>query len=165
MSGKHKRRYSPATARGHAAARYTPEERFWSRVNKTDTCWLWTGTGSRTGLGYGRFQPELGNPRLVGSHRWAYEQLVGPIPPGLHLDHLCRTPSCVNPAHLEPVTNRENQLRGVGFPARNAAKTHCPQGHPYAGPNLYIAANGGRICRTCLRERARVRYRAKREAS
>lgn len=81
--------------------------RFWLRVHKTDDCWLWTSTLRR---GYGRFWIAPG--RFVPAHRFAYELLVGPIPEGLELDHLCRNPACVNPAHLDPVTHRENVRRG-----------------------------------------------------
>ena len=81
------------------------EERFWSKVNKTDTCWIWTAAKNQDG--HGRFR----HGRLVLAHRFAYELLVGPIPKGLDLDHLCQNPACVNPAHLEPVTRKENTRR------------------------------------------------------
>lgn len=95
------------------------EKRFWDLVNRTETCWIWTGT--RRPQGYGRFQEYRGTRRefgknrhrLVEAHRFAFESLVGPIPMGLVLDHLCRNPSCVNPAHLEPVTQKENTRRGL----------------------------------------------------
>ena len=86
--------------------------RFWAKVDKTETCWLWTGGQS---AGYGRFGFK-GRPNL-GAHRFAYELLVGPIPPGLDLDHLCRVRNCVNPDHLEPVTRRENLLLRGGGPS------------------------------------------------
>lgn len=122
---------------------------FWRKVDKTPTCWLWTGT-SADGR-YGRFHL-LG--RNYQAHRWAYEQLVGPIPEGLQLDHLCRVTLCVNPDHLEPVTGRVNTLRGNTIQAANAAKTHCKHGHPFDEANTYIrASDNGRICRTCQRER------------
>lgn len=93
-------------------------------------------------------------------HRVYYEQFVGPIPEGLQLDHLCRTPRCVNPAHLEPVTPRENTMRSPIAPAAlNAAKTHCPQDHPYEGENLVVNVNGQRCCRICLRTAQRRHYR------
>ncbi len=128
--------------------------RFWTKVNKTDTCWLWTAA---TAHGYGRF---FFGGRLTPAHRVAYEMLVGPIPDGLHLDHLCRTPACVNPAHLEPVTQRENTLRGEAPPAIHAAVTHCPSGHPYDQANTYRDRNGWRQCRTCRTQHSRRRRQA-----
>jgi hypothetical protein len=78
-----------------------------------------------------------------------YEALVGPIPDGLFLDHTCRNRNCVNPQHLDPVTNKENILRGEGSPAKNARKTHCKNGHPLKGENLVRGSKGERVCRTC----------------
>lgn len=130
-------------------------ERFWKLVNKTDTCWLYTGN---TWKGYGQFgvQQSPGVWKQKKAHRIAYELLVGPIPEGLHLDHLCRVHSCVNPAHLEPVTNRENGVRGVGLTAR-ALATHCHLGHEYTDENtaVTITAEGlrHRECRTCANDR------------
>jgi len=83
------------------------------------------------------------------AHRFGYELLVGPIPTGLTLDHLCRVRTCVNPAHLEPVSIGENVLRGDTRPAANLKKTHCPRGHAYDAANTYIARGGERHCRTC----------------
>lgn len=83
-------------------------ERFWNSVVKTDSCWLWVG--HRQPFGHGRFTV---NGKGVLTHRYSYELLVGDIPRGLDLDHLCRNPPCVNPAHLEPVTHRENCIRGA----------------------------------------------------
>lgn len=126
-------------------------ERFWAKVDKTGVCWLWTASVRRGG--YGQFWSARAG-RIVGAHRWAYEEMVGPIPDGLYLDHLCRNPRCVNPEHLEPVTNGENLRRGVNPIAVNAAKTHCPQGHPLSGDNLRVIA-GGRRCLECDRRRTR----------
>lgn len=112
-------------------------------------CWVWTG--SRDHQGYGRCS--IGN-RDQRAHRVTYQILVGD--PGVMLDHLCRNPSCVNPAHLEPVTNRVNQARGQGFVAANLAKTSCDNGHPYDAANTYFRAGSGRRdCRACGRERQR----------
>jgi hypothetical protein len=102
------------------------------------------------------------------AHRFAYSVLVGPIPDGLQIDHLCRNEMCVNPEHLEPVTQRINMLRGTGPQAVNAQKTHCPKGHPLSGNNVYahtVRATGtpGRRCRTCNTEAARE-YRKRRAA-
>lgn len=88
----------------------TPEDRFWPRVQKTDTCWIWTGSSA---TGYGVFKGN--NKRQGPAHRFAYELLVGPIPEGLQLDHLCRVTLCVNPQHLEPVTPGENCRRAHAF--------------------------------------------------
>jgi hypothetical protein len=106
-------------------------------------CWEWTGAITR--LGYGNAY--VGG-RTMLAHRAVYEALVGPVPNGLTLDHLCRNRGCVNPAHLEPVTHRENVLRGEGFAARHARKTHCPRGHPYDEKNTEWY-RGGRYCRAC----------------
>ncbi len=90
-------------------------------------------------------------------------QLVGPIPDGLYVDHLCRTPACINPAHMELVTNGENVLRGVCPAALNARKTHCKRGHPLDGANLRILVSGGRNCRECNREMQYQRRLRRRE--
>lgn len=121
-------------------------ERFWSKVEKTDGCWRWQGTIDPS-TGYGRIRI-LG--RDVYAHRLAYEQVIGPIPEGLVIDHLCRVRSCVNPEHLEPVTRGENVRRGTRL------ITHCPQGHPYDEKNTLLY-KGKRQCRACKRERDRVR--------
>jgi len=134
------------------------QQRFWSKVDKTDTCWLWiAGTTS----GYGHFWL---SQRHVLAHRLSYEWLKGVIPTGLTLDHLCRTPLCVNPEHLEAVTHKENCLRGVSPWAKRAKVTHCPQGHVYDEVNTLIKPQGNRGCRTCRRATFRKwYYRRKRE--
>lgn len=128
------------------------EARFLAKVDKSGDCWLWTAKCNNRG--YGMFGL---NGRMVTAHRVAHELWVGPIPEGLEIDHLCAVRSCVNPAHLEAVTHRENLLRGSGFAGVNAAKTHCPHGHEYSPENTYHNPNpnGGRICRTCKRKRDR----------
>lgn len=132
------------------------EERFWAKVEKTDTCWLWTGTKP---YGYGSFKTlePSGAYRSWQSHRYAFELLVGPVPDGLQLDHLCRVKACVNPAHLEPVTAVENTRRALTAPSTiNAAKTHCKWGHSFDERNTRVdPRTGERICRTCSRERER----------
>ena len=137
--------------------RVDAKKRFWSKVNKTATCWLWTASTAR---GYGIF---WNGRRKVVAHRISYELFVGFIPNELQLDHLCRVRHCVNPGHLEPVTQQENILRGEGEAAVNARKTHCKRGHPFSGDNLYMrpAYNNrrkSRACRTCHKLSER-RYR------
>lgn len=116
----------------------------------------WNYTGSRTAGGYGMIRERR---RPIYVHRLMYEALVGPIPEGLQIDHLCRNRACCRPSHLEPVTNAVNGLRGESLPAQNARKTHCPQGHPYDEANtLQGRSRRGRHCRTCNRERGRASY-------
>ena len=124
-----------------------------------DGCWLWKGDARR---GYGRIQVSgRGSPR-VAVHRVVYKWLVGPIPDGLTLDHLCRVRACVNPGHLEPVTNRENILRGTSPVAAHARATHCIRGHPFDEANTYRHPGGQRrACRICERERQRQRRRSR----
>lgn len=122
------------------------EARFWSKIKKED-CWDWQGRRDKDG--YAIFS--VGGKNVRG-HRWAYEFLVGAIPEGLMIDHLCRNTGCVNPDHMEPVDNRENQRRGTGVIARNILTTQCPKGHLYDDKNTSVR-NGRRICRACERER------------
>ena len=137
------------------------ETRFFRHVDKTDCCWLWTGALNEHG--YGVFNKPADTPRGMATckaHRFAYELLVGPIPEGLDLDHVyvrgCRYRNCVNPAHLEPVTNHENSLRGL-----RSQKTHCPQGHKYTVENTRIGVSAyghpDRQCRTCERRQQLAR--------
>jgi len=130
----------------------TDEQRFFEAVDKQPGgCWNWTG--ART-AGYGVIR--IGGKQWR-AHRWLFERINGPIPDGLVLDHLCRNPACVNPAHLEPVTDRVNLLRGVGPSAKNAQKTHCPKGHAYTPENTYLNKRGQRYCVACHRDRERER--------
>ena len=135
------------------------EGRFWPKVNKDGPiwnetpCWVWTAAKT---WGYGSFRIGGKGSLMAKAHRVAYELLVGPVPDGLDLDHLCRNRACVNPAHLEPVTRQTNLLRGHGLTAAHASATHCPQGHPYDLMNVIHGTQWGgkgihRGCRACLR--------------
>lgn len=129
-------------------------ERLWAKVDKTDTCWLWMGT--RNGVGYGLISAGKAGeqPRLV--HRVAYELLVGPIPKGMQLDHLCRIRHCVHPEHLEIVTNRENNLR-VPHIQEARARTHCIHGHLWATNEARVGTR--RACRSCRADQRKRRER------
>lgn len=114
-------------------------------------CWLWFAYRDRKGYG------TVGVGTAVKyAHRVVYETLRGPIPEGLQLDHLCRVRCCVNPDHLEPVTNQENARRGDNG-KRQRARTHCPRGHAYDAANTAVNTRGDgrkfRVCRTCDRAR------------
>ncbi|MEU1497334.1 HNH endonuclease signature motif containing protein [Streptomyces sp. NPDC005732] len=143
-----------------------PEARFWSKVAKTDDCWLWKAGTHRNG--YGLFSV---GKKVIYAHRFAYELLVGAIPGGLVLDHECHNRAadcaggdgcphrrCVNPAHLKAATLRENSLSGKSAWAVNARKTHCPQGHPYSEANTIVNRVGQRsvrVCRSCMTARSK----------
>ena len=126
--------------------------RFWSKVNKTGGCWLWTACIRPDG--YGAFSL---NAKARLAHRLAYIELVGPIPEGKTLDHLCRVRNCVNPDHLEPVSIAENVQRGINY-WRN--RTHCSAGHEYTPENTMEGKNGAglpcRVCRKCHNENGKL---------
>lgn len=123
---------------------------------ESDGCWLWQ---ARLSDGYGRMSLRgVEAPALA--HRVSYEFFRGSIPTGMQLDHLCRHRACVNPSHLEPVTSRENTMRGLNFAATNAARTHCQRGHAFDNDNTRMRASGERVCRDCERQRRRD-YRAR----
>lgn len=132
-------------------------QRFWSKV-KTPTgpgeCWQWQGM---TGDGYGRF---IIAGKRVPAHRLAYESILGVVSPCLVIDHLCRNRACVNPYHMEAVTNRENLLRGETIAANNSKKTHCPKGHAYTEDNLdkHEMKTGQRYCKTCKNAKPRKTF-------
>lgn len=118
-------------------------ERLLGRIDKTDTCWLWQGT--TTPLGYGQATVQR-KSRYV--HRLMYELLVGPIPPGLVIDHLCRVRNCVNPHHLEPVTQKVNTRRGL---SSFDFATTCRKGHDVTAPGGLLTQSGHRRCAVCVR--------------
>lgn len=130
-------------------------ERFWSKIDVRgpDECWVWKGG---LVLGYGQFW--YGHRKRDYAHRISYKALVGDIPVGLVIDHLCRNRACVNPAHLEVVTERVNILRGTALSARYAVATHCIHGHEFTAANIIPQKNGARKCRACANEIGR-KYR------
>jgi hypothetical protein len=138
------------------------EARFWRFVNQNGEvpkhfpelgpCWLWIGY--RNEKGYGAMYvnpPSKMIPQYQKAHRWAYEHFIGPINPGLTIDHLCNNPSCVNApsGHLVQTTMRENVLRGRSLSALNFLKTHCKRGHEFTPENTYTQNGSNRGCRTC----------------
>lgn len=137
----------------------TTAERFWAKVDKNGPtpserpdlgpCWVWTARLDQR-FPYGKFHVDR-ERHTVNAHQWSYETLIGPVPDGLELDHLCRNPPCVNPAHLEPVTHAENMRR-----SGPATKTHCVNGHLLDEANVYRwAGNRRRNCRQCTNDRQR----------
>jgi hypothetical protein len=135
------------------------EDRFWSKVqiNGLNECWLWLGprNGKDARHDYGRYS--ISSRQHEYAHRFAYEILVGEIPDGLVIDRLCRNHACVNPAHLEVVTSKQNTLRGDTLAAKELLRTHCLRGHPLSGQNLILTSRG-RTCRKCKRELMRLWY-------
>lgn len=130
------------------------------RAKIKDGCWEWTGPKRR---GYGVF----GSDKKVHiAHRKSFELFIGPIAKGLVIDHLCRNKACINPLHLEVVTNKENVLRGVGPSAKNASKKYCKNGHQLTKENIQNVVNRyERRCKICANEyqnlrRARIRNSA-----
>ena len=131
-------------------------ENLMSRLSLNGECVEFAGTKDDSGYGY----LTVDGVR-VRAHRAMYELMVGPIPEGLVIDHLCRNRACVNPGHLEPVTNRENLLRGEGPTAVNARKTHCVNGHEFTPENTHIERTGRRKCRACRRDWQQRNYQSK----
>ncbi len=137
---------------------YVHEDRFWSKVDASGDCWAWTAASA--GKGYGKYtipyRDGTGRSKHVYAHRHAWAVLVGEIPEGMVIDHLCKNRKCVNPDHLEVVTTRINNLRGAGFAHTNARKTHCKSGHEFTEENTRHSSNG-RACLTCHRAWDRAR--------
>jgi hypothetical protein len=121
----------------------TPAERFFEKVDASGDCWEWTA--SLDDHGYGRFS--LGRGKVTKAHKALWEMLHGPVPDGLELDHLCRNPKCVRPDHVEPVTHRENVMRGL------VHRRFCVKGHD----TYRVGRSSSRRCRECLREYDRQR--------
>lgn len=130
-------------------------QRIMRHVDVSGDCWVWSAQRLKTGYGITSIKM-----RPCLAHRVLYTWHVGPIPDGLEIDHLCRSRSCVNLAHLEAVSHRVNMLRGDTVVARKAANTHCPHGHPYSGDNLR-STKGGRRCKECAHQRDRGRWPAR----
>lgn len=150
MCGMHYQRYM--LSGGH---RLDHLDRLFSKIEIYENgCWIWQG--SRDSHGYGR--TNIGKGKIKNTHVLFFTWLVGEVPKGLELDHLCMTQSCVNPDHLEPVTHAENIRRW----AASLNITHCPQGHKYDGNNTYVNPLGRRICRICSNAAA-VRYRLRKK--
>lgn len=132
----------------------TIRKRFWDKVKKTDTRWIWTACKDRHG--YGEFKINGITERV---HRVVYQWYIGVIPIGLQIDHLCRVRHCVNPAHLEAVTAQENCARGVGQGAIAARTNYCVHGHEYTPENTLLRPNRSRRCKLCTRETNRLAAR------
>ncbi len=141
--------------------RASVEERFWEKVERGPNCWTWIG--GLANKGYGTF---FYQGRLIGAHRASYQIAYGPIEDGAWVLHRCDNPPCVRPDHLFLGDARTNVAdmdkkgranRPAGDRHLNAQKTHCPRGHPYDEQNTRRDRAGGRYCRTCNRERMRVK--------
>lgn len=136
--------------------RLAPEwrQRLISDSHSVEGCWLWRKHVDKSG--YARTTYAKDYEQLA--HRLSYRLFKGEIPDGLTIDHLCRRRYCINPDHLDAVTQRENVLRGEGVAARRARQTHCKRGHEFSRENTYIFRNGRRGCRSCAKSARRRRY-------
>ena len=128
-------------------------------VDSRTWCAIWIGAVDKDGYPIYRYSPT----KQGRGHRFSYEQCKGPIPKGSQIDHLCRNRACVNAAHLEIVSPKENTLRGYGPAGNNARKIECINHHPFSKENTRVRPNGGRDCKQCKREVLR-RSRARRKA-
>ena len=136
----------------------TNERRFWAKVAKTDSCWIWIAALDKKG--YGMFS-KGGRLGMMFAHRFSYELHKGAIPEGTEIDHLCRNPRCVNPDHLEAVSHQENLRRGKGsevIKQKFMRRTHCKRGHELTSRNTRIVSEAGylrRKCRKCESQASR----------
>jgi hypothetical protein len=149
-------------------ARRDPEARFLEKVDKVPGgCWNWKGAKSaeRDGVTYYGYFAAGGAKSQMRVHRWSYQYYVGQIPEGFTIDHLCRNTLCVNPQHLEPVTQRENLRRSDVVTGKRSGATHCPRGHEYSTKNTAAYTNkrgySRRKCRTCASAVDAARWRTK----
>lgn len=157
-------KYGDPTFDGQKARVIPWQERFWDKVYPCPVtgCWHWGAYISHSNGGYGKFTFGVGDNRPA--HRVAYETVVGPIPEGLTLDHLCRVPSCVNPDHLEPVTLAENTRRNMSPTVVSRRTGRCVSGlHEMTPENTYVRPDGSgyRWCRACAAIREGHRASAK----
>jgi len=144
------------------------QERFWSWVYKEpgeNACWLWEGNQNTGGYGQISITRVSNNTKHPCAHRYAYEISIGPIPLGLTLDHLCRVRTCVRPSHLEPVSIKENVLRGISWAAKNSRKAACSMGHVFIAKTTYVTKAGSRQCRICHAARQLLRKQKLKEAN
>lgn len=135
--------------------------RILGKLDKSGGCWRWTGCLQRNGYARTAVGSRTdGSRHYVLVHRFVYQSLVGGIPDGLVIDHLCRNRACSNPDHLEPVTPGENIRRGV-FPPK---PSHCPHGHPYSEHAYYRPDRNHRECRVCNKANMRRQYQKRKAA-
>lgn len=122
-------------------------------------CWIWAGDSVVGGYGrIGIVTNKKGSPTKVLAHRLSYYLYYGDIKKGFVVHHKCNNPHCVNPMHLESVTQYENSMVGNSFSSENSRKTECPSGHPYSISNTRYNKKGRRECKICLSARALARY-------
>jgi hypothetical protein len=147
--------------------KYTTErDKFMAKVRvDQDGCWYWTAAMEHGGYGHFTYGSKAGGRRArqTGAHRYSYEMSHGPIPDGFEVDHLCKNPTCVNPAHLEAVTPRVNTLRSNSLSALRSRQTHCKRGHPFDTENTESRPwrpSGGRQCKACRLMMRAIRERA-----
>lgn len=135
----------------------TLQQRFWSKVELKESglitdCWEWTACKDNDG--YGRLY--VSKNKNILPHRLSYELFNNKISKNKEIDHLCSNPSCVNPAHLESVTHKENLERSNNIGLHLKSKKECPKGHPYSGDNLTIDNAGSRRCRICRNSQSKI---------